>query len=93
MREQIASALDVIIHVQRLGDGSRRVSGITEVVGMEGDVIALQDIFVFQRTGVTQEGRVEGHYRATGIRPKFADQLAIAGYPMPAEVFAEGRVI
>jgi len=93
MREQISSGLEAIIHVARMADGTRRVSGVTEIVGMEGEVIAMQDIFVFQRTGITEEGKVEGHYRATGIRPRFADKLAIAGFPMPAEVFAEGRVI
>jgi len=93
MREQISSGLEAIIHVTRLPDGTRRVSGVTEVVGMEGEVIALQDIFVFQRTGMSEEGKVIGSYRATGIRPKFADKLAINGFPMPAEVFAEGRVI
>jgi pilus assembly protein CpaF len=93
MREQISAALDVIIQVSRLTDGTRRVVGITEVVGMEGDVIALQDIFVFQRTGVSEDGRVLGHYKATGIRPKFADELAMVGFPMPADLFEEGKEV
>jgi pilus assembly protein CpaF len=93
MREQISAGLDVIIQVTRLSDGTRRVSGITEVVGMEGEVIALQDIFVFQRTGISEDGRVQGHYKATGIRPKFADELALVGFPMEADLFAEGRVV
>jgi pilus assembly protein CpaF len=93
MREQISSGLDVIIHVARMSDGSRRVSGVTEVVGMEGDVIALQDIFIFKRSGISEEGQVLGQYQATGIRPKFADRLALAGIPLPADIFEEGRVI
>jgi pilus assembly protein CpaF len=93
MREQVSSGLEVIIHVSRMADGSRKVQGITEIVGMEGEVIALQDIFVFQRLGVGEDGRVHGQFRATGIRPKFAERLAVAGVPLPADIFAEGRTI
>jgi pilus assembly protein CpaF len=93
MREQISSGLELVIHVTRLADGTRKVVGITEIVGMEGDVIALQDIFVFTRTGMSEDGRVLGQFHATGIRPKFADRLAVAGMPMPAEIFEEGRVM
>ena len=93
MREQISSGLDVIIQTGRLPDGTRKVQGITEVVGMEGDVVALQDIFLFQRTGTKEDGGVVGQFRATGIRPKFAEKMAIAGNPMPADLFAEGRVV
>ena len=93
MREQVSSGLEVIIHVSRMADGSRKVQGITEIMGMEGEVIALQDIFVFQRLGVGEDGRVHGQFRATGIRPKFAERLAVAGVPLPADIFAEGRTI
>jgi pilus assembly protein CpaF len=93
MREQVASGLEVIIHVSRMSDGSRKVQAVTEIVGMEGEVIALQDIFVYQRLGVGQDGRVQGQFRATGIRPKFAERLAVAGVPLPIDIFSEGRVI
>jgi pilus assembly protein CpaF len=93
MREQISAGLDVVIQVARMTDGRRRVTGVTEIVGMEGDVIATQDIFLFQQTGVSEDGVVQGHFKATGIRPKFADKMAIAGVPVPAEIFEEGRVI
>ncbi len=93
MREQITAALDVIIHLARLSDGSRKVVGITELVGMEGEVIAMQDIFLFHKTGISEDGQVVGEFRATGIRPKFADRLAVSGVPLPANIFAEGRVL
>jgi pilus assembly protein CpaF len=93
MREQISSGLDLIIHVARMSDGTRKVQAVTEIVGMEGEVIALQDIFVFHRVGMGDDGRVAGQFRATGIRPRFADKLAVCGVPLPTDIFAEGRVI
>jgi pilus assembly protein CpaF len=93
MREQISAALEMIVHVSRLSDGTRKVVGVTELVGMEGDVIALQDIFVFQKTGIGEDGSVLGEYRATGIRPKFADRLAVSGVPLPPDIFEQGMVI
>jgi pilus assembly protein CpaF len=93
MREQISAALDVIIHVTRMADGTRRVVGISEIVGMERDVVAMQDIFLFRKTGVTEDGKVTGQYQATGIRPKFADRLAVAGINLSPELFREGRVV
>jgi len=93
MREQISAALDLIIHVTRLSDGTRRVVGLSEVVGMEQDVVAMQEIFVFRRTGIDEDGKVLGQYMATGIRPKFADKLAISGFKMSSDIFREGRVI
>src|SRR5262249_8587423 len=93
MREQISAALEMIVHVSRLSDGSRKVLGISELVGMEGDVIAMQDIFVFQKTGISEDGKVIGYYRATGIRPKFADRLAVSGIPLPGNMFEEGRAL
>jgi pilus assembly protein CpaF len=93
MREQIVAALDVIVHVARLSDGTRKIVGISELVGMEGEIIAMQDIFVFQKTGVSEEGKVLGNYRATGIRPKFADRLAVSGVSLPASLFEEGRIL
>jgi len=87
IREQIASALDLIVHQARLKDGTRKVTHITEVTGMEGDVVVLQDIFVFEQTGVDAKGRVLGRHRATGIRPRFLDKLAAAGINLSPEIF------
>lgn len=87
MREQVASALDLVVQVQRLSDGTRRVIGITEVTGMEGDIVTMQDIFVFRRTGMSPEGRVIGQFMATGVRPMFAEQLKLAGVDLPVGMF------
>ena len=88
IREQIASAIDLIIHQSRLRDGSRRITHITEVQNMEGDVIVLQDLFYFKQTGVDEDGRVLGEFRSTGMRPKFIDRLEVSGYRLPVEVFS-----
>ena len=82
VRAQIASAIDVIIQISRMSDGSRRVTHISEVTGMSGDMISLQDIFVFERQGLGSNGKVNGQFRATGIVPKFASALISAGIPM-----------
>src|ERR1044071_9473918 len=87
VRQQIASALDVFVQVSRFSDGSRRVTHLTEVVGMEGDLITMQDIFVFEKRGVTEQGRVTGRFRAPGIRPKFYDRLKACGIQLPASMF------
>ncbi len=87
VRQQIASAVDVIIQIARFSDGARRITHLTEVVGMEGDQITTQDIFVFEKTGITENGRVTGRFKPTGIRPKFADRLKSAGIVLPTEVF------
>lgn len=86
IREQIASALDLIIHVARLKDGTRRIVAITEVQGMEGDVIVLQDIFTFEQTGM-ENGRVIGRIKPTGIRPKFVEKFEVANIYLPPTVF------
>ena len=89
IREQMASALDLIVHITRLRDGTRRISHVSEVQGMEGDVITLQDIFLFDYgMGVDEDGRYKGHLKATGIRPRFAEKLADAGIRLNADVFA-----
>jgi pilus assembly protein CpaF len=93
MREQISSALDVIIHVSRMADGTRRVVSVSELVGMERDVVAMQEIFAYKKTGVSDEGKVVGRYEATGIRPKFADRLKVAGIDVSSALFREGQVI
>jgi pilus assembly protein CpaF len=91
VRQQVASALNLVVQLTRLSDGNRRITAISEITGMEQDVITMQDIYVFERTGLKPDGRVTGMFRATGIRPKCAQQLASAGFPMPPELF-EHRV-
>ncbi|HET6596106.1 MAG TPA: CpaF family protein [Anaerolineales bacterium] len=87
VRQQISSAVDLIIQQTRLKDGSRKVTAITEVVGMEGDIVVLTDIFKFEQTGLGQDGRILGDLRATGIRPIFTPRLEAAGFKLGAEVF------
>jgi pilus assembly protein CpaF len=87
VRQQISSAVDLIIQQTRLKDGSRKVTAITEVVGMEGDVVVLTDIFKFEQTGMGQEGKILGELKATGIRPIFTPRLEAAGFKLGAEVF------
>jgi pilus assembly protein CpaF len=87
IREQISSAFDLIIHLQRLADGSRKVVQVSEVQGMEGDVVVMQDLFRFVQTGV-ENGRVEGYFTAMGIRPKFMDKIEASGMSLPPEIFA-----
>jgi pilus assembly protein CpaF len=89
MRAQVASALDVVIQVSRLSDGTRKVMSISEIVGMEGDVITMQEIFLFEREGLDEQGRVIGRFRPTGIRPHFADRLKAYGIPLPTTLFTE----
>jgi pilus assembly protein CpaF len=87
VRQQIASALNLIIQVTRLSDGTRKVTAITEVTGMEGELVSLQDIFVFDRTGLRRDGKVCGRFRATGIRPRCSDRLQSFGIQLPVEMF------
>ena len=91
MREQISSALDVIVQVSRLSDGTRRVMSVTEVTGTEGDTIQLQEIYRFKRAGITSDGQVAGQFEATGVRPRFAERLMLAGIDLPARLFLEQR--
>ena len=88
MREQIASALDVVIQVSRLTDGSRRVTSVTEVTSMEGEVVTMQEIYRFRRRGISAEGRVVGQFEATGVRPTFVERLQLAGVELPPHLFA-----
>jgi pilus assembly protein CpaF len=87
VRQQIASAINLIIQITRLSDGTRRVTAISEVTGMEQDVITMQDIFVFDRSGLGKDGKVTGRFRATGIRPKCSQQLQASGFPLPIDMF------
>ncbi len=93
MREQISAALDVVIHVTRMADGVRRVVGVSEIVGMERDIVAMQEIFTYKKTGISEDGKVVGQYEATGIRPKFADRLRVSGVDLPSNLFREKQVI
>ena len=88
VRQQVSSAVDLIVQQTRLKDGQRKVTAVTEVAGMEGDVIVLTDIFKFNQTGVTTEGKVLGEVHATGIRPNFTPRLEAAGFKLSAEIFA-----
>lgn len=87
IREQVASAVHLIVQISRLTDGSRKVVGISEVQGMEGNVIVLQDVFAFSQKGVGEGGKVLGSMQATGMVPKFLDRFSAAGIRLPAEVF------
>ncbi len=89
VRQQIASAVHLLVQATRLSDGSRRVTSITEVTGMEGEVVTLQDLFVFDKLGVSPEGRVIGRFAATGIRPKFYERLMAAGIRLETEMFED----
>jgi pilus assembly protein CpaF len=87
MRQQIASAVNLVIQVTRLSDGTRKVTAITEVTGMEGEMISTQDIFVFDRTGLRRDGKVCGRFRATGIRPRCTERLLSFGVQLPGDMF------
>ena len=87
VRQQVASAINLVIQVSRLADGTRKVTQISEITGMEGEVISLQDIFVFEREGLRADGRVMGRFRATGVRPKCSERLAAAGTMLAASLF------
>ena len=90
IREQIASAINLVVHQERLRDGSRHVTYITEIQGMEGDVITMTDLFIFEQTGI-ESGRVVGRLRPTGLRPKFMDRIEASGIHLPASVFGIGE--
>jgi pilus assembly protein CpaF len=89
IRKQIVSAISLILQVTRFSDGTRRLTHITEVTGMEGEVISLQDLFLFERQGVSAEGRVVGAFVATGIRPKFSERLKESGFELPPNMFEQ----
>jgi pilus assembly protein CpaF len=89
IRQQIASAIHILVQASRLSDGSRRVTSITEVTGIETDIVTLQDIFVFERRGISPDGKVIGRFAATGILPKFNEKLLAAGVRLPLDLFDE----
>lgn len=87
IREQIASAINLIIQLVRFSDGTRKVVKISEITGMEGSIIVMQDIFVFEQSGVNKDGKVIGEFKATGIRPRFASRFKVSGYDLPSSIF------
>jgi pilus assembly protein CpaF len=87
VRQQIASAVSLMVQVARLSDGSRRVTQISEITGISDEMVTLQDIFVFDRLGISTNNRVLGRFRATGIRPTFADRLKASGIQLSSTVF------
>ncbi|PYS73015.1 MAG: pilus assembly protein CpaF [Acidobacteria bacterium] len=89
MRQQVASALNLVVQVARMSDGSRRVTSISEITGMEGDTITMQEIFMYERSGVDSQGKVIGRFKPTGIRPRFAEKLKACGLQLPRVFFEE----
>jgi pilus assembly protein CpaF len=89
IRQQVASAIDLFVQVARFSDGSRRVTYVTECEGMEGDIITMQDIFLFEKLGLTDGGNVKGRFKATGVRPKFYEKIRASGMTLPASIFEQ----
>jgi len=87
IRRQIASAVSLVVQIARFSDGTRRVTHITEITGMESDVVSMQDLFMFEKQGLSADGRVVGTFNSSGIRPKFAERLKAAGFDLPANMF------
>jgi pilus assembly protein CpaF len=92
IRRQISSAIDVVVQLSRLSDGTRKIVSLAEITGMEGDVVTMQDIFVYRKRGVRESGEVLGEFIPTGIRPKFAERLAVTGIQLPTSMFELQRV-
>ena len=92
MRRFIASAINIIIQISRFPDGTRKLLSIQEITGMEGDIITLQEIFSFRQTGITEEGKVQGHFRFHGVRPRFLDKFAVSGISVPRDIFDPDKV-
>jgi pilus assembly protein CpaF len=93
IRQQVASAIELVVQIARLSDGTRKVTAISEITGMERDIITMQDIFVFEKIGVDEDGRVRGRFRATGIRPKCTERFAASGIQLPAQMFEHMKVV
>jgi pilus assembly protein CpaF len=89
IRQQIASAVHILVQASRMSDGTRRVTSITEVTGIETDIVTMQEIYVFEKRGVSPEGKVIGRFAATGILPKFNEKLLAAGIRLPVDMFDE----
>jgi pilus assembly protein CpaF len=93
LRRQIASAIDVVVQVSRLSDGTRKVISLAEITGMEGDIVSMQDIFVFRKRGIRDNGEVLGEFVPTGIRPKFAEKLLVSGIQLPIPMFESAHAL
>jgi pilus assembly protein CpaF len=93
IRQQISSALDLVVQIARMSDGTRKVTSVTEITGMEGETITMQDIFLFERTALREDGKVCGRFRATGIRPKCAERLAASGRRLPTDMFEHVKMV
>jgi len=91
IRKQIASAITLVVQVSRFSDGTRRLTHITEITGMENDIVTMQDVFLFEKQGVSPAGRALGTFTATGIRPKFADKLRASGIDLPPHMFEQAH--
>jgi pilus assembly protein CpaF len=91
IREQVASALELMVHISRIADGSRKILSVQELLGMEGPVVTMQEIFRFVPTGIDADSRVKGHYEATGIVPRCCDRIRVTGLDLPSEIFERGR--
>ena len=87
VRSQIASAVNLLVQASRLQDGSRRMVSITEITGMEGDVISMQEIFRFQRTGLSPDNKIIGHFTGTGVRSNFSERFRLWGYDLPPSIY------
>jgi pilus assembly protein CpaF len=87
IRRQISAAIDLVVQVSRMSDGTRKVVSVAEITGMEGEIVTMQDIFVFRKRGIRESGEVLGDFVATGIRPKFSERLLVAGVQLPISMF------
>ncbi len=92
IREQVASAVDIIVHQSRFADGKRRVTAIVEVDGLEGDVVLMQKIFEFKQTGILTDGSIQGHHQSMGIAPRFYDELRDSGIDLDRTMFSEAAI-
>jgi pilus assembly protein CpaF len=92
IRRQIASAIDLVIQVSRLSDGTRKIISVAEITGMEGEVVTMQEIFAFRKKGIRENGEVFGDFEPTGVRPKFAERLLVAGIHLPIGMFEIPRL-
>jgi pilus assembly protein CpaF len=91
VRQQIASAVAIVVQIARLSDGKRHITHVTEITGMEGSIVSMQDIFVFDRLGIDPSGRVIGRFRATGVSPRFAEKLKTSGINLPPNIFEHSQ--
>src|SRR5262249_41852122 len=93
IRQMLASAIQIVVHCSRLSDGTRKLTGISEVVGVQGDQVEMEDIFVLERTGIGARGRVVGSFKATGTKPQCLGRLKSYGIHLPQSIFSESQVL